>query len=196
MSRRSTRREFAYREPELEPEIIVGMEGSNQPRRRMTARLALLWQERQLLFRCVAVGAVLSMIVVFLIPLRYTSTTELMPPDQVGEGLASTLAALTKGGGGDLGSIGTSLLGLRTSSDLFIGVLHSRTVQDDLVTKLIFGNCMGFAGSKMHARFLTVGPTSRATARAESFQFKLLTAVPSARPQWLRNTSTSSTRLW
>ena len=135
MSRRSTRRDFAYREADLDPEIVVGLDDSNQQRRRMTERLALLWQERRLLFRCVAVGAVLSVIVAFLIPLRYTSTTELMPPDQVGEGLASTLAALTKGGGGDLGSIGTSLLGLRTSSDLFIGVLHSRSVQDNLVTK-------------------------------------------------------------
>jgi len=135
MSRRSTRREFAYREAELEPEIIVGMDAQTPPRRRMTARLALLWQERQLLLRCAAVGLVLSTIVVFLIPVKYTSTTQLMPPDQVGEGLASTLAALTKGGGSELGSIGSTLLGLRTSSDLFIGVLHSRTVQDDLINK-------------------------------------------------------------
>ena len=55
-----------------------------------------------------------------------------MPPDQVGQGLATTLAALTKGSGSELGSIGSELLGLRTSSDLFIGVLHSRTVEDDL----------------------------------------------------------------
>jgi len=135
MSRRSTKREFAYREAELDPEIIVGLDVPNPPRRRMTARLALLWQERRLLLRCAAVGLVLSTIAVFLIPVRYTSTTQLMPPDQVGEGLASTLAALTKGSGSELGAIGSTLLGLRTSSDLFIGVLHSRTVQDDLINK-------------------------------------------------------------
>jgi uncharacterized protein involved in exopolysaccharide biosynthesis len=135
MSRRSTRRDFAYHEAELDPELVVGLEVPNQPRRRMTERLALLWQERQLLLRCAAVGVVLSAIVAFLIPLRYTSTTELMPPDQVGEGLASTLAALTKGGGSELGAIGSTLLGLRTSSDLFIGVLHSRSVEDDLINK-------------------------------------------------------------
>ena len=34
-----------------------------------------------------------------------------------------------------MGGIGAELLGLKTSGDLFIGVLHSRTVADDLVNK-------------------------------------------------------------
>ena len=139
MARRSAKRDFQYREPELDPELIVGLEVHDQSRGRGVARLALLWQERRFLFRCAALGFVVSTILVFLIPVRYTSITQLMPPDQVGQGLASTLAALSKssgsGSGGDLGAIGTSLLGLRTSSDLFIGVLHSRSVQDDLINK-------------------------------------------------------------
>ncbi len=137
-TRRPIKRDFPYTEPELDPEFIVGIEVQDQSRRRTVARLALLWQERQLLFRCAAIALVCSTILVFLIPVRYTSTTELMPPDQVGQGLASTLAALTKGGstgGSELGAIGGELLGLRTSSDLFIGVLHSRTVEDDLINK-------------------------------------------------------------
>lgn len=139
MATRQTKREF-YREPELDPELIIAPEVGDYVRRRRVARFALLWQERRFLYRCLAVGLVVSAIFVFLIPVRYTSTTQLMPPDQVGAGLASTLAALTKGSGssssgGDLGFIGTELLGLRTSSDLFIGVLHSRTVQDDLINK-------------------------------------------------------------
>jgi capsule polysaccharide export protein KpsE/RkpR len=71
---------------------------------------------------------------VMLIPVRFTSTTRLMPPDQAGQGMASMLAAVSKAGG-ELGSIGEELLGLKTSGDLFIGVLHSRSVQDDLINK-------------------------------------------------------------
>jgi uncharacterized protein involved in exopolysaccharide biosynthesis len=37
--------------------------------------------------------------------------------------------------GGNLASIGNELLGLKTSDELFAGVLLSRTVQDDLITK-------------------------------------------------------------
>ena len=135
MARRSTKRDFAYREPDLDPELIVGLEVPERAPRRMVARLSLLWQERLFLFRCAAIAFVSCAILVFLIPVRYTSTTQLMPPDQVGQGLATTLAALTKGGSSELGTIGSELLGLRTSSDLFIGVLHSRTVQDDLINK-------------------------------------------------------------
>lgn len=135
MARRTTKRDFAYREPELDPELIVGLEVPERAPRRMVARLSLLWQERRFLFRCAAIGFICCTLLVFLIPVRYTSSTQLMPPDQVGQGLATTLAALTKGSGSELGSIGSELLGLRTSSDLFIGVLHSRTVEDDLINK-------------------------------------------------------------
>jgi uncharacterized protein involved in exopolysaccharide biosynthesis len=134
-TRRTTNREFRYTEPELEPELIVGIDVPERPRGRMVARLALLWQERRFLFRRAAIGFVCCTILVFLIPVRYTSTTQLMPPDQVGQGLATTLAALTKGSGSELGAIGSELLGLRTSSDLFIGVLHSRTVEDAIINK-------------------------------------------------------------
>jgi len=137
MARRSGKRDFQYHE-ELDPEFVVGLEVHEKSKSKMRniARLSLLWQERQFLFRCAALGLVFSTIVVFLLPVRYTSTTQIMPPDQVGEGLASTLAALTKGSGSsELGAIGGELLGLRTSSDLFIGVLHSRTVEDDLINK-------------------------------------------------------------
>lgn len=132
---RPTKREFSYSEAELDPELIARLEVAQPAPRRTVARLALLWRERRFLFRCAAIGFLSSTLLVFLIPVRYTSTAQLMPPDQVGEGLASTLAALTKGSGSELGAIGGELLGLRTSSDLFVGVLHSRTVQDDLINK-------------------------------------------------------------
>jgi capsule polysaccharide export protein KpsE/RkpR len=85
-------------------------------------------------FRGAGIGLAASTIIAFLIPVRFTSTTQLMPPDQAGQGMTSMLAALTKGGG-DMGGIGAELLGLKTSGDLFVGVLHSRTVADDLINK-------------------------------------------------------------
>ena len=140
MARGSTKRVPEYRDAELETELIIAAEVQQHGARPNIARLTLLWRERIFLFRCFAIGIAASILLVFLIPVRYTSTTRLMPPDQVSEGLATAFSALTKGSGGggggsDLGAIGGELLGLRTSSDLFIGVLHSRTVQDDLINK-------------------------------------------------------------
>jgi uncharacterized protein involved in exopolysaccharide biosynthesis len=139
MSRRSAKRAFPYTEPELDPELIVGVQERDDSRKRRIARLALLWQERRSIFRWALLGCGFSVLLAFLLPVRYTSTTRLMPPDQAGGGLAATLATLSKSGGGgaasDLGMMGSELLGMRTTSDLFVGVLQSRTVEDDLINK-------------------------------------------------------------
>lgn len=129
-----TNRESRYLDPDLEHELALVAEHAAVSRERRVARLALLWRERRFLYRCAAVGVVLSTVIAFLLPVRFTSTTRLMPPDQAGSGMASMLSALTKAGG-ELGALGSDLLGIRTSSDLFIGVLHSRTIQDRLVNK-------------------------------------------------------------
>lgn len=136
-SRRPIKPEIPYQVPEFDPEVIVELETRDDVRKRRIANLALLWQERRFLSRCALVGIVGSTLLAFLIPVRYTSTTRLMPPDQSGGGLAA-LAALAKGSGGvgsDLGVMGSELLGMRTTSDLFVGVLGSRSVQDDLINK-------------------------------------------------------------
>jgi uncharacterized protein involved in exopolysaccharide biosynthesis len=139
-SRRPIKPELPYQMPELDRELIVGLENGDSARRHRIAKLALLWQERQFLLRCALVGLACSTVLAFLLPVRYTSTTRLMPPDQGGGGLAA-LAALAKGGSGgssgasDLGIMGSELLGMRTTSDLFVGVLSSRSVQDDLINK-------------------------------------------------------------
>jgi capsule polysaccharide export protein KpsE/RkpR len=129
-----TKREPHYPGPELEPELILAPEEEPGGKGKTVARLSLLWDHRRLLLRCAAIGLVASTLIAFLIPVRYTATTQLMPPDQAGQGMASMLAALSKSVG-DLGGIGTELLGLKTTGDMFVGVLHSRTVADDLINK-------------------------------------------------------------
>jgi capsule polysaccharide export protein KpsE/RkpR len=97
--------------------------------------LWLLWNERGFLFRAVCIGIVLAVVIAFLLPKRYTSTTRLMPPDHgTGTGM-EMLAALAGKGGPSLGALGGQLLGMKTTGDLFVGILQSRTVKDDLISK-------------------------------------------------------------
>lgn len=137
-SRRPLKPELQYQTPTLDTELIVGLEPRDMAHRRRIAKLTLLWQERRSLLRWALAGLAGSTLLAFLLPVRYTSTTRLMPPDQASGGLAA-LASLAKGGsssgGSDLGIIGSELLGMRTTSDLFVGVLESRSVQDDLINK-------------------------------------------------------------
>ena len=102
-------------------------------------KMRLIWNRRRFLSRLAVLGIVASTIVAFLIPRRYQSTTRLMPPDQSNPGMAMLTAALggksSTGAGSSLGSVAGDLLGMKTSTDLFIGILQSRTVEDDVVTK-------------------------------------------------------------
>jgi capsule polysaccharide export protein KpsE/RkpR len=129
--------ESQYAEPHLDSDLVSGAEAEARERGRTIARLGLLWAQRQIIYRWAAIGLVASIIIAFVIPVRYTSVVRLMPPDQAQQGVASMLAALGKSGngGGDIGSIGGELLGLKTSADMFVGVLRSRTVEDDLINK-------------------------------------------------------------
>ncbi len=105
---------------------------------RAIARLRLLWDHRGFLFDALVLGLVASLVIAFLIPSRYESTTRLMPPDDQAQGLgmvAGLLGRTGEGGAGALSGLASSFLGLKTSGDLFMGVLASRTVQDDVVSK-------------------------------------------------------------
>ena len=94
--------------------------------------LRLLWEHRRFLFRAGAFGLLASVLLALLIPVRYESTARLMPPDnQSGSSLA--MAAAMSGAAGGLGGIASDVLGLKSTSDVFVGILASRTVQDKLI---------------------------------------------------------------
>jgi len=129
---------------DLDPEIRAALRvvsGDKPAREGSIAQLRLLWQRRRFLFRGVICGVVAATLVAFLIPPRFKSTVRLMPPDnRSSSGLALAAASLTgRAGAGSnslLGDIGSGLLGLRNSSELFAGILRSRTVEDHLIAQL------------------------------------------------------------
>jgi capsule polysaccharide export protein KpsE/RkpR len=112
------------------------------------AYLQLLWGHRGLLFRVAGYALLASTLVAFLIPPRYESTARLMPPDnQSGSGLAMVANMMSAGGAsGSSGLAGMAgdFLGLKSTSEVFVGILNSRTVQDKLVQEFdlrkLYGN--------------------------------------------------------
>ena len=104
------------------------------------AYLQLLWAHRGLLSRVAGYALLASTLVAFLIPPRYESTARLMPPDnQSGSGLAMVASMMSSAGGAAAGSSGGlagmagDLLGVKSTSEVFVGILNSRTVQDKLI---------------------------------------------------------------
>jgi capsule polysaccharide export protein KpsE/RkpR len=106
-----------------------------EPREAAVQRLRLLWENRRFLIVSTIAGVVLGTFIALLLPNRYESTAQLMPPDsQSGTGMA-LLAALSNKMETGLGAVAGDLLGLKSNGALFIGVLHSRTVQDRLIER-------------------------------------------------------------
>jgi uncharacterized protein involved in exopolysaccharide biosynthesis len=97
--------------------------------------LRLLWRSRLFAYRVTAIGLIFSALVAFLIPKQYESTTRLMPPDNQSATTMAMLAAMTSKLGAGLGTAAGSLLGLKSSGEVFVGILQSRTVQDQLVNR-------------------------------------------------------------
>lgn len=119
--------------PERELPDILGAEDVSQGNPSSVDRLRLLWENRRILFRSTLYALLASTLVALLIPVRYESTARLMPPDnQSASGLATAVAAMS-GNAGGLAGIAGDVLGLKSTSDVFVGILSSRTVQDKLI---------------------------------------------------------------
>ncbi|MGC2110590.1 MAG: Wzz/FepE/Etk N-terminal domain-containing protein [Candidatus Korobacteraceae bacterium] len=74
-------------------------------------------------------AAVLAAIVALLLPKMYTATTTILPPEERQSTLSSMLGQF-----GALGLAGSDL-GIKNSSDLFVAMLKSRSVDDQLIDR-------------------------------------------------------------
>jgi uncharacterized protein involved in exopolysaccharide biosynthesis len=104
-------------------------------RARTVNRIRLLWSRRKFLGRVAGVGVAAATFIAFVVPKRFTSTARLMPPDQNSGAGAAMMAALAGRVGGGLTSMAENALGVKTTGDLFIGILESNTVRDDVIRK-------------------------------------------------------------
>jgi uncharacterized protein involved in exopolysaccharide biosynthesis len=100
--------------------------------------MRLFWANRRFLLRAGAYSLVASLLIALLIPVRYQTTTRLMPPDNNPSGLGMLAALAGRGSVGSgantaLGGIAGDLLGMKSSGSLFVGMLGSETVQDRLI---------------------------------------------------------------
>ena len=98
--------------------------------------LRLLWEHRRFLLRTTMYAFLTSILIAFLIPVRFQSTTRLMPPDNLSASGLGMMAALAGRTGSDgFGALASDLLGVKSSGALFVGILGSQTVQDGLIEK-------------------------------------------------------------
>src|ERR1700728_1010309 len=77
--------------------------------------------------------AVLAVIVSLLLPMRYTATSSVLPPQQnssMGSLLASQLGSI-----GGMAALAGSGLGIKNPNDMLVAMIKSRTVEDAMVKR-------------------------------------------------------------
>jgi uncharacterized protein involved in exopolysaccharide biosynthesis len=111
----------------------AGSEECYPAREKWIAMLRLVWNERAYMARVAGVGLLLSLVLAFAIPKRYTTSTRLMPPDPQSTSGMMMMAEMAQKTGGGLAATAGDLLGLKSSGALFVGMLQSETIENHLV---------------------------------------------------------------
>lgn len=89
------------------------------------------WENRRFLFRVAGVTLAISTLLVCLIPNHYEATAQVMPPQDSSSSKYMLLSAVMGGTAG----LASSLLGMKSSSDVYIAMLKSKTTQERLVDR-------------------------------------------------------------
>ena len=123
----------------IEAESVTTEESASAPRSQTEVSLlditVLLVAHKRFIVRFVLGAAVLAIVIVLLLPVRYEAKIVLLPPQQ-----NSSIGSALLGQMGNLGALGSlsSLaggLGLKTPADMYVSLLTSRTVADAMIQR-------------------------------------------------------------
>jgi len=110
--------------PELQPETA----GRDEPD--VIEILLVLAREKKRILQITLGAALLATIVAFLMPTMYTATATILPPERKQSTLNSMIGQI-----GAIAGLGGADLGLKNPADVFVAMLKSRTIEDDLINR-------------------------------------------------------------
>jgi uncharacterized protein involved in exopolysaccharide biosynthesis len=119
--------------PLAEPEVVNGR--AQRDDTSLLDLLVILSERKRVILQITAVFTVVAIVVSLLLPVRYTATVILLPPQQ-NSSIATALASQL----GNLGSVaslagGGGSFGLKNPNDMYVAMLQSRTVEDAMVKR-------------------------------------------------------------
>ena len=114
------------RRPTVPPE-------NHNPEAHVLDLLIVLSRQKRIILGSTLIAAVLAVIVALVLPNRYTATANILPPQQSPSLAASMIGQL--GSLGPMAALAQGGFGLKNPNDLYVGMLRSRTSEDDLVRR-------------------------------------------------------------
>src|SRR6266852_3560544 len=101
--------------------------------------LIVLAKHKRIVLGVPFVAAIAAAIISLLLPNIYTGTTKILPPQQSASAASALLNQLGGAFGGLLGAAGGTALGVRNPNDLYVGMLKSRTIADNVISRFELG---------------------------------------------------------
>ncbi len=90
---------------------------------------------RKMIIRNVIIVTIIAIVISLLLPLQYTSTATILPPNAEQNLMAGLLASGLSTGGTGISNLGATMMGLTTPSDLYAAILKSGNIKSRLVEK-------------------------------------------------------------
>lgn len=97
--------------------------------------LTQLAYQKLLIAKVAGAVILIGLVISFVLPVRYTATVKIMPPQQTQSAASVLMNQLAGGNGGSLAAIAGGGLGLKSPNDIYIGLLQSRTEADAIIKK-------------------------------------------------------------
>ncbi len=117
------------------------IEGSSSPKATMreygvslVEGLTHLARRKGMIAKVTAIAMLVGVTLALVLPVQYTATTKLMPPQQT-QSAATLLMSQLGNGAGSLAAIAGGGLSLRNPNDIYIGLLTSRPIADAIIQK-------------------------------------------------------------
>ena len=125
----------------------------------------LLWQHRRLLIRIAALSLIAGIVISLVLPKRYVSMARIMPPEQQGSTGLMMAALASKAGLGSLGSLAPVFFTGHSTTALFVDLLRSGSVSDQLIDQFnlqhIYGKRYRMDAAKRLARNTSIHDDKR-----------------------------------
>lgn len=116
-----------------EPIQDLDTQGSAEQEVHLLDLLIVLSKRRRFIAWFTLGTAVLTAIVVLLLPSQYTADTVLLPPGQNSSAGSALLSQL--GGSGALASMAGASLGIKNPGDMYVALLRGRTLEDAIINR-------------------------------------------------------------
>jgi uncharacterized protein involved in exopolysaccharide biosynthesis len=155
--------------------------------------LTQLARRKQLIAKVTGIAMLVGAITCLLLPVRYTATTKIMPPQQTQSTTSLMMNQLANIGAGSLATVAGGGFGLKNPNDIYVGLLTARPVGDAIIRE--FGLAQAYHARDMTAARKTLAHNTVVASEKDGFISVSVTDKDKQRAAAMANAYTEELRV-